>query len=151
VSFVLSEREPNKETPDIYDASLKGTTYRVYRYMYRAGKAVRVNDVQRDLHLSSPSVAQYHIKKLLNLGLIREDLEGYVIDKVVFENVIRFGRLSIPLQTAYATFFAASLVILLTILRPTGVTSTYFFALIAITVALLISVYETLKTIRRFG
>ncbi len=149
--FVLSEPEPHKDTPDIYDASLKGTTYKVYRYMYKTRKPVRVNEVQRDLNLSSPSVAQYHIKKLLGLGLIREDPAGYVIDKVVFENVIRFRRLSIPFQAAYATFFAASIVILLTILRPGGVTSTYFFALIAIIVALLISLYETFRAIRRFG
>lgn len=146
----MSERKP-PEDPDIYDASLKGTTFKVYRYMYKAGKAVRVNEVQRDLELSSPSVAQYHIKKLVRLGLVREDPEGYVIDKVVFENVIRFRRLSIPFQAAYATFFAASLLILLTILRPNGVTSAYFFALVAIGVALAISLYETFRSLRRLG
>ena len=146
----MSERKPT-EDPDIYDASLKGTTYRVYRYMYRSGKPVRVNEVQRELNLSSPSVAQYHIKKLIRLGLVREDSEGYVIDKVVFENVIRFRRLSIPFQAAYATFFAASLLILLTVLRPGAVTSSYFFALVALGVALVISLYESFRSLRRLG
>jgi DNA-binding transcriptional ArsR family regulator len=145
----LADREPTRETPDIHDASLKGTTYKVYRYVYKAGKAVRVNDVQRDLKLSSPSVAQYHIKKLLALGLIREEQEGYVIERVVFENVVRFRRISIPFQAAYTAFFAISLVVLLTALRPPVVTSTYFFALAVIAVALLISVYEAFKTMKR--
>lgn len=145
----MADREPTRETPDIHDASLKGTTYKVYRYVYKAGKAVRVNDVQRDLRLSSPSVAQYHIKKLLALGLIREEQEGYVIERVVFENVVRFRRISIPFQAAYTVFFAISLVVLLTALRPPVVTSTYFFALAVIAVALLISVYEAFKTMKR--
>ena len=98
------------ESPDIYDASLKGTTYRVYRYMYRAGKPVRVNDVQRDLKLSSPSVAQYHLKKLLRLGLVKEVPEGYAIDKVIYENMVRIGRVTIPFQAAYIAFFAACVI-----------------------------------------
>ena len=106
------------ESPDIHDASLKGTTYKVYRYMYRAGKPVRVNDVQRDLRLSSPSVAQYHLKKLLRLGLVKEVPEGYAIDKVIYENMVRIGRVTIPFQAAYIAFFAACVLVLVTFLRP---------------------------------
>jgi hypothetical protein len=144
----LSASEPS-ESPDIYDASLKGTTYRVYRYMYRAGKPVRVNDVQRDLKLSSPSVAQYHLKKLLRLGLVKEVPEGYAIDKVIYENMVRIGRVTIPFQAAFVAFFAACVLVLVTFLRPGVLTSTYVFALGAIVVALAVTVYETWKTLTR--
>jgi predicted DNA-binding transcriptional regulator len=145
----LADGAPARETPDIHDSALKGTTYRVYRYMYKVGKAVRVNDVQRALNLSSPSVAQYHIKKLLGLGLIREEQEGYVIEKVVFENIVRFRRMLIPFQAAYTAFFAVSLVVLLTALRPPAVTSTYGFALAVIIVAVMVSGYGAFKALNR--
>ena len=117
--------------------------------MYRAGKPVRTNDVQRDLKLSSPSVAQYHLKKLLRLGLVKEVPEGYAIDKVIYENMVRIGRVTVPFQAAYVAFFAACVSVLLTFLRPTVLTSTYVFALGAIAVALVASVYETWRTLTR--
>ncbi len=36
---------------------LKGTTLKVYRFIYRQGKPMGIHDVQRGLTLSSPSVA----------------------------------------------------------------------------------------------
>jgi hypothetical protein len=116
--------------------------------MYRAGTVVRINDIQRGLGLSSPSVAQYHVKKLLQFGLIREEQGGYTIDKVIFSNVIRFRKISIPYQAAYLAFFVASLAVMLTVLRPSSTTAAYFFALLVITVAAVITVYETVKTLR---
>jgi len=139
--------QPEGQTP--YADSLKGTTMRVYRYIYKAGNAVRVNEIQRALKLSSPSVAHYHLNKLLQFGLIREEADGYVIDKVVFENVIKFRRLSIPFQTAYVAFFAISLVVLIVFMKPPVITSAYFFATAVIAVALVISLYETFRTLAK--
>jgi predicted DNA-binding transcriptional regulator len=144
----MTQKE-HAESPTSYADSLKGTTMRVYRYIYKTGNAVKVNELQRALKLSSPSVAQYHLKKLLQFGLIREEQEGYVIEKVVFENVIKFRRLSIPFQTAYAAFFAASLVVLTVFMRPTVITSAYFFAVAVIAVALVVSLYEMFKTLAK--
>jgi predicted DNA-binding transcriptional regulator len=137
------------ENPAPRADSLHGTTMRVYRYIYKTGSAVRVNELQRALKLSSPSVAHYHVDKLLQLGLIREGQDGYVIDKVVFENVIKFRRLSIPFQTAYVAFFAASLIVLIAFMRPPVITSAYFFAAAVIAVALIISLYETFRTLAK--
>lgn len=139
---------PSKGASEVSDASLKGTTYRVYRYMLKHGP-VSISDVQKGLGLSSPSVSQYHIKKLLRLGLIREEQEGYVIDKVVLENVIRIRRTSIPMQTAYVAFFCVTLLILLAFLRPATIRSVYFFAVVVNVAALGISLYETGKTLKR--
>ncbi len=145
----MAEKAEDGAPRDSYDDSLKGTTLRVYRYMYKAGGAVRINDIQRALGLSSPSVAQYHVKKLLQFGLIREEQGGYVIDKVIFSNVIRFRRISIPYQAAYVAFFVASLVVMLTLFRPSSATAAYVFALLVITVAVVVSVYEATRTLRR--
>jgi predicted transcriptional regulator len=78
-------------TGNVSDATLKGTTYKVYRYILKQNRPVGISDVQKGLGLSSPSVSQYHIRKLLQLGMIREEQSGYVIDKMVLENIIRIS------------------------------------------------------------
>jgi len=89
------------------------------------------------------------VKKLLQFGLIREEPGGYVIDKVIFANVLRFRKVSIPYQAAYLAFFVASLIIMLTVLRPSDITAVYFFALLVIVAAAVIAVYEAITTLRR--
>ena len=140
--------DPGRTRTEVDHPELRGTTLKVYRYMYKSAEAVRVNDVQRALGLSSPSVAQYHVRKLLDFGLIREERDGYVIDRVIYSNVVRIRRTSIPIQAAYASFFIASLVVMLTLFRPAAIGSAYFFALLVIALGALISVYEGIKTLR---
>jgi predicted DNA-binding transcriptional regulator len=143
---VCGRLKPEKnEQEDI----LRGTTLRVYRFIYRQGRPVGIHDVQRGLELSSPSVAQYHIRKLLSVGLIREEQQGYVIDRLIFESMIRVRRALIPFQATYSIFFASTLVVMLTILRPPEVTSIYAFALIVNAVALASSLYEVLRALQR--
>lgn len=125
---------------------LSGTTFKVYKFLFKAGGPVGIYDIQRGLELSSPSVAQYHIKKLLEMGLVKEQGEGYTIDKVLFDNVIRIRQMAFPLQAAYAAFFAVILVALGTVARPPELTSAYFIAIVGILTALLISLYEMFKT-----
>ena len=137
--------KPEKSEEDV----LKGTTLRVYRLIYRQGRPMGVHDVQRGLQLSSPSVAQYHIKKLLGAGLIREGQDGYVIDRIIFENMIRVRRALIPLQATYSIFFASTLVVMLTLLRPPSITSVYIFALVVNCVALAISLYDVSRALRK--
>jgi predicted DNA-binding transcriptional regulator len=144
----MAEASP-KGADESLDADLKGTTYRVYRYMLKRGKPLGISEVQKGLRLSSPSVSQYHIKKLLRLGLIREEEGGYVVDRVVIDNIIRIRRVSIPVQAAYVAFFAATLVVLLALLKPAVMTSLYFFALVVNCAALGASLFEAVKTLRR--
>ena len=141
--------KPSENSDDSDLASLRGTTYKIYRYVFKAGRTVKVNDMSRDLNLSSPSIAYYHLNKLIRMGLVREELEGYTINRVVFENVIRFRRRLIPLQAAYAAFFAGSLLVLLTFLRPSVVTAEYFFAVLVVGISMSISIFEALKALRR--
>lgn len=142
--------KPQEAPGGRYDPYLKGTTYRVYRHMLRQRKPVGISEVQKSLGLSSSSVAEYHIGKLLHMGLVREEQAGYVIDKVVFENIIRIRRVSIPVQTAYVLFFGVTLLLMLAIFRPVEITSGYFLAVVVNCSALGISLYEMVKTLRRF-
>lgn len=144
----MSERRPD-EASDTTDSYLKGTTYRVYRFMLKEGRPVGISEVQRALGLSSPSVSQYHIKKLLRLGIVKEEQAGYVVDRVIVENVIRIRRISIPVQTAYVAFFGTTLAVMLTFLRPVTIDSIYFFAIVINLSALFVSLYEMAKTWKR--
>jgi len=131
--------------------ALGGTTLRVYRYLYRQGRPLGVHDVQRGLGLSSFSVAQYHIKKLLAAGLIREETEGYVVDRILFENMIRIRRSVIPLQLGYSAFFATTLLLLLTVFRPPSITSTYVVAFAVNVAAFVLFLIEYIKVARNMS
>jgi len=130
-------------------AQLKGTTYRVYRFMLRQRQPVGISDIQRGVGLSSPSVSQYHVRKLLQLGLIREEQGGYTVDRVVLENVVRIRRVSVPVHAAYVAFFGVLLFILLVFLRPDTIDAVYYYAVVVNISALGISTFEMAKTLKR--
>jgi alkyl hydroperoxide reductase subunit AhpF len=130
--------------------NLNATTQRVYRFLYKqGGKPVGVHEVQNGLALSSPSVAHYHIRKLVEQGLAKEVAGGYVVDKVVFENMIRIRRSVIPFQTTYLALFVSTFVIMLTVFRPAAVSSVYIFAILVNAIAIGAFLYETVKSLRQ--
>jgi hypothetical protein len=91
------------------DAELKGNTLRVYVYALKKDK-VGVREVQRALGLSNPSLSQYHLNKLRELGLLREDNGEYaVVGEVkvdVMRDFLRIGSSLIPRFVFYAVFFS---------------------------------------------
>jgi hypothetical protein len=128
---------------------LKGTTLSVYRFMFREGRPVGPREIERGLKLSSVSIATYHLAKLLDAALIRETPEGYMVDKRMFENVVRLRRLLIPVQVSYIAFLAAAIVMLLTILRPPVIYADYYFSIAILLIALAISFLEARKAVSR--
>ncbi|MGH9992438.1 MAG: hypothetical protein ACREBU_17090 [Nitrososphaera sp.] len=94
---------------------LKGKTLQVYMYMVRKKDPVGVREVQRDLGFSSPSVANYHIDKLVELALIRQDEYGryFVVQKVqvgVLQAFVNIGGLAVPRLSFFAAFFTTMLI-----------------------------------------
>jgi predicted DNA-binding transcriptional regulator len=91
------------------DAELKGNTLRVYVYALKKNR-VGVREVQRALNLSNPSLAQYHLSKLKELGLVREENGEYEISNEVKVDVmrdfLRIGTSLIPRFVFYAVFFS---------------------------------------------
>ena len=103
--------------------SLGGTASGSVAILYRNGSPQGGREVQNGLGLSSSSVASYHLKRLLEMGLIKEsekDSSKYFVDRVVFENMTRFRRALIPIQIGYLAFFGCALAILLVVFRPQG-------------------------------
>jgi hypothetical protein len=56
--------------------NISATTWNVYLYILTSREPVGVRDVWRELKLSTPSLAQYHVNKLLELNMIIQTREG---------------------------------------------------------------------------
>ena len=97
-----------KRTQGMVDAELKGNTLRVYVYALKKRK-VGVREVQRALLMSNPSLAQYHLNKLKDLGLVSENNGEYeVVGEVkvdVMRDFLRLGTLIVPRFIFYAVVF----------------------------------------------
>lgn len=94
---------------------LKGKTLQVYMYMVKKKEAVGVREVQRDLSFSSPSVANYHIEKLVELALVSQDEYGryFVVQKVqvgVLQAFVNIGGVTVPRLSFFAAFFTTMLI-----------------------------------------
>ena len=126
---------------------LRGLTLKVYRFILKNDKPVGIREVQRALKLSSPTLALYHINKLEEAGFIKKELNGYVADRIILENLIRLRGVLIPRNFFYTVFLVTSLIFLVVFLRPSILTREYIFSLGVVSVAAATSVYETIKAL----
>ena len=130
------------------DAELKGNTLRVYVYALKKNR-VGVREVQRALGFSNASLAQYHLGKLKDLGLVREENGEYEVKVDVMRDFLRIGTSLIPRFVFYAVFFTilAAYMGWITQVDYSGLPlAKWFTALIA--VACGIFWYETLRAWR---
>jgi hypothetical protein len=130
-------------------SKLKGNTLRVYVYVLKKGR-VGVREVQRSLGFSNPSLAQYHLNKLKELGLVREDGGEYEVAgevKVdVLRDFLRFGTLLVPRFVMYAVFFTVFTVYLTIVSLQiySNVPIVYWFTAL-LTLSTIIFWYESLR------
>jgi len=90
-----------------------GTTYDVYLCILTSNSPVGVREIWRALKLSSPSLAQYHVNKLMELKLIEPKAGKYVTnDQEQLEALRSFLMLRgmlIPRMVVYAALSAGIL------------------------------------------
>ncbi|MGI0090937.1 MAG: hypothetical protein ACREBS_04440 [Nitrososphaerales archaeon] len=100
--------EIDAERKIIAESQLKGNTLRTYIYVVTHKKS-GVREIQRELHFSSSSLAQYHLAKLVDLGLVTEQGgEYFLADQIrvdVLKDFLKFGSLIVPRFIFYAVFF----------------------------------------------
>ena len=125
--------------------TLRGTTLDVYQLLLKSNKPYRIREIQRELNLSSPSQAQYHLNKLEEAGLLKREMGNYVINKVLLENCVKISRFLIPRYLFYSVFALAVLFIELIFLRPTVLNREYLFFTVTTSVFVAIFLYETVK------
>jgi predicted DNA-binding transcriptional regulator len=104
----MSQPIDSDERRKIAESQLKGNTLRVYVYVV-THKKTGVREIQRALHFSSSSLAQYHLAKLVDLGLIDEHGgEYYAAEQIrvdVLKDFLKFGTFIVPRFVFYAVFF----------------------------------------------
>ena len=87
---------------------LHGRTLMIY-FVVLNKKSIGVRDLQRRLDLSSPSVAKYHLEKLVNLNLVENRNGIYHLNKKadlpVLTSWILIGKILIPRVIFAAIFF----------------------------------------------
>lgn len=97
------------EDKELISAEIKGTTLRIYHYLMKATD-LGPREIQRELNLSSPSVAVYHLTKLVDWGLIEKTPQGRynVLIRLkigILKQFIDFKGVLIPRFASYAVFF----------------------------------------------
>ncbi len=126
---------------------LHGKTLLIYRFIIAQNEPVGVREIQRKLKFSSPSLAHYHLDKLKNDGLIKEDAGGYIADKVILKNLVRFRNMLIPRFFFYFLIFTFGFIVELTVLLPPIITREY---LVAVMFTLAASVAFGVETYRNW-
>jgi DNA-binding transcriptional ArsR family regulator len=152
---------PDKSTPPPRDADevLTGTTVRVYRFLVTRDEPVGPRELQKQLKLSSPAVASFHLEKLLKNGLVsKNESEGtYTVDRVYLKHFIRLRRHLVPRYFFYAllsTFLSIgwlALGYLGGLAPPLSKDSIFLFVYGPSTTVILACIfwYETLNVLRR--
>lgn len=135
-------------------SELTGNTLHVYWYLFKKKQdPTGVREVQRALGFSSSSSADYHLQKLMEMGLIDKDTFGnYRIKKAVkagFMNSFLFvGGLAFPKHLLYSISTSAMIVVFL-LLFAEVLSPIVFAALSPGILAAAIFWYETLIVWKR--
>jgi hypothetical protein len=100
------------EDQNSLEHKLQGRTLQVYLYLLKKSQPVGIRELQRDLGLSSPSVAEYQIVKLVELGIAQKDVYGQtrLVKKVkvkALNQYMEIGPRIIPRVALYAFVFTA--------------------------------------------
>jgi hypothetical protein len=98
------------------ERELKGKTLQVYWHILKsAGTNVGVRKVQRALRFSSPTLAAYHLDKLVELGLVKKEHGEYRLVKEVkvgvFRQFMKFGPYMLPRYVFYTALFSTLLIL----------------------------------------
>lgn len=129
---------------------MKGNTLKVYMFLLKSPSSVGIREVQRALKFSSPTLAQYHLEKLRELGLIRKESTEYVLVSDVKVGVLRqfyrFGAVLVPRFVLYAVLFTVMLGFLFLIVSEISLVAAYAFMLAGFGAA--IFWYEAVKALR---
>jgi len=93
-----NERPMSAGKPSV--PALKGNTVRVYLFVLRNGPC-ELRDVQHALNLSTPSLAFYHLSRLVQSGVVNRTADGRYavvsdISADLLDGYVKFGRRIIP-------------------------------------------------------
>ena len=135
------------------ELELEGKALQIYILLVVEGKPLSVRDIQAKLSLSSPSVAHYHLKKLVKMGLLAKDRKGHyyvrkLIKKGVLKDFLFVGRYVIPKYVFYSAFFLSLLIFCALAFVGTSDRGLLFLTLTSLAIASFSWLYEAFRVIR---
>jgi len=134
----------NGQTDKESAETLKGTQLDVYHFILTRNKRVGIREIARELNMRSPSTAQHHLAKLEEMGLIKREWGGYVINKIVLQNHTKINRFLIPRPIIYILFVIGSLLVELIVYPPMS-PQAYTIVLLIRIILITICIYELIK------
>jgi hypothetical protein len=134
-------------------ADLKGNTLRVYTYLFKVQRS-GVRETQRSLGFKSASLAQYHLDKLVDLGLATKDEVGnYFLAREIkieaLEQFLKIGTYLIPRFVLYSVMLTSLFVYFVIAVGGDIPTTISVWAYIFAIAGLVITWYETFRAWRR--
>jgi len=132
------------------DYALRGKAWKVYWLLLKNGRPMSVREVQRALRFSSPSVANHHLERLCELGLVqKQDVGGHysLVSEVkigVLRHFVKLGKLLFPRYFFYAVFSTTFYITYLLFLMQ-GFTRENLFILLFGTIVSAIFWYEAVR------
>ena len=94
------------------DKELSKTSLRVYMYLLSRNEPIGPRQIMRELGLSSPSLAYYHLKRLEELGLVKRNNNRYIaVPGLKIEGYIFIGRKLIPRLILYSFIYLGLLIV----------------------------------------
>jgi hypothetical protein len=136
--------------------SLKGNTLRVYMHILRtkANDPIGIREIQRELNLSSATLAKYHLEKLREMFLLAQNDDGsYSLLKEVKVDVLQpfitLGSFIIPRLFTYAITISILFAYLVLFVLPSqNLAEIAFFSVAIGAVSMIALWYETLRSWR---
>jgi hypothetical protein len=132
---------------------IRGNTLKIYLYLLKHGPS-DLRDIQRGTGLSSASLASYHLGKLMEASLAKQDEYGrYLAVKekadTVLEGYAKIGKAVVPQMFFFTLFFTITVAFFAV---AAYIVPVYSYYLAAICVAMLaVFWYETIKLMKKLS
>lgn len=93
------------------NSDIRGNTLRVYVFLLKSGPS-ELRDVQRSLELSSPSLASYHLGRLVEAGYASQDEHGRYLaaqnsSGEILDGYTKLGGVVVPQLFFFAVLFTS--------------------------------------------
>jgi hypothetical protein len=134
--------------------AIRGNTIRVYLFVLKKGPC-ELRDVQHALELSTPSLAFYHLSRLVESGLVNRTEDGKYnvvtdISADLLDGYVKFGRQIIPQLFFLSLIFTAILAYYAYLVWRIPL-DTDDVVTIVYSLSIIVLWYETIRTWRRLS
>ena len=123
---------------------INGTAKKIYLYLLKKGKPMKLSEIRRDLNLGSSALVKYHVDNLLEKGLVKKVDEG-VYEALPPKGFVKVWKFVFPFKGVLASMFVSGLP-LEVYLYEISKSAALVFSLILTSIAATYITYEAYKS-----